>query len=605
MKLSFKNKVLLTVSVACVFCTASAIYLSDKELLEDGEDGLVEKSKAILSRVEVGAHYIAEMKTLDGVINETLKKYPDGKITEEQKLKILKNVPIFAAFQIGKKGAEAEHYEFRIASENPRNKENTATKEELIRIEKFKSDPNLKELVEQSSDGHFMLVSRPIRIMKERDCLSCHGDPALSPWKNGKDILGYQMENLKDGDFRAVFTIVSSLDPIHRAVKASTQNIMLWGTVITLIALFISFIIIRGPVSVLLKLSKVLSKTSDEVEEMSKDIADSSEALSSGATEQAASLEETASSMEEISAMVARNAENANQSNQLVLGSQKSAENGKKVIQEMIQSIHEIDQSNNNIMNQIELSNQQLSEIVKVINDIGNKTKVINEIVFQTKLLSFNASVEAARAGEHGKGFAVVAEEVGKLAQMSGNSASEITKLLEISVIKVEEIVKNTKTKVETLMKDGKVKISNGNLIAKQCGEVLAEIVEKVDNVSHMVSQITESSKEQSKGVQEINKAMTQLNAVTQINATTSESTATSAAKLSQQSIELRKSVQSIIETLNGESNPLGKVIHKNEKKMESNNGARSNVIPLHSDRRFEDVDSLKVDHTENNSKVG
>jgi methyl-accepting chemotaxis protein len=78
-------------------------------------------------------------------------------------------------------------------------------------------------------------------------------------------------------------------------------------------------------------------------------------------------------------------------------------------------------------MNQINYSNEQMSEIVKVIQEIETKTKVINDIVFQTKLLSFNASVEAARAGEQGKGFAVVAEEVGNLAQMSGNAAKEIS----------------------------------------------------------------------------------------------------------------------------------------------------------------------------------
>jgi methyl-accepting chemotaxis protein len=86
-------------------------------------------------------------------------------------------------------------------------------------------------------------------------------------------------------------------------------------------------------------------------------------------------------------------------------------------------------------------SNDEISSIVKVIAEIGDKTKVINDIVFQTKLLSFNASVEAARAGEQGKGFAVVAEEVGNLATMSGKAAEEISSMLGDSMGKVELIV--------------------------------------------------------------------------------------------------------------------------------------------------------------------
>lgn len=100
----------------------------------------------------------------------------------------------------------------------------------------------------------------------------------------------------------------------------------------------------------------------------------------------------------------------------------------------MIHSITEISESNDRIMSQVADGNRKISEIVQVISEIGNKTKVINDIVFQTKLLSFNASVEAARAGEHGKGFAVVAEEVGNLAQMSGNAAKEISDMLNGSV---------------------------------------------------------------------------------------------------------------------------------------------------------------------------
>jgi hypothetical protein len=94
-------------------------------------------------------------------------------------------------------------------------------------------------------------------------------------------------------------------------------------------------------------------------------------------------------------------------------------------------AIMEIQETNKKLVDDVLEGNRKISEIVELVKEIGNKTKVINDIVFQTKLLSFNASVEAARAGEHGKGFAVVAEEVGNLASMSGQASKEISALLE------------------------------------------------------------------------------------------------------------------------------------------------------------------------------
>lgn len=128
------------------------------------------------------------------------------------------------------------------------------------------------------------------------------------------------------------------------------------------------------------------------------------------------------------------------------------AHDGKTATEEMINAIQMIREAANKISNQTAQSNAEIQEIISIFNEISTKTNVINDIVFQTKLLSFNASVEAARAGEQGKGFAVVAEEVGKLAEMSGNSSKEISELLARSSHKVEAIISKNKESSQTLI---------------------------------------------------------------------------------------------------------------------------------------------------------
>ncbi|MGK5086686.1 methyl-accepting chemotaxis protein [Bdellovibrionota bacterium FG-2] len=274
--------------------------------------------------------------------------------------------------------------------------------------------------------------------------------------------------------------------------------------------------------------------------------------LAQSSTQQAAALQQTASSVEEMNAMVSKSADNAQRASETSNASSDVATRGKQAVTQMIDAIKDINTSNHNIMQQIEESNARITEITHVIAEIGNKTKVINDIVFQTKLLSFNASVEAARAGEHGKGFAVVAEEVGNLAQMSGNAAKEIAEMLNGSIEKVESIVTDTKSKVGILIADGKTKVEAGTATATQSGKVLDEIVEKVNEVNSMVGEITSATREQSQGISEITSAIGQMDQVTQQNSGISQQIASSAVQLSSQAQSLRALFVSLNQVVNG-----------------------------------------------------
>jgi methyl-accepting chemotaxis protein len=298
-----------------------------------------------------------------------------------------------------------------------------------------------------------------------------------------------------------------------------------------------------------------LESSAAEVSVASVQIANTSEEISRSATEQAASIEETSASVEEINSMLISSTENATQSSKASETSLKQAEKGKEVVDQMIKVIGDINNSRSQIICQIDQSNKEIEEIVKLIREVGEKTKVINDIVFQTKLLSFNASVEAARAGEHGKGFAVVAEEVGNLAQMSGNAAIEISKMLDGSILKVQNIITDSKVKIGTLVAEGKVSFDNGTRIANECGVVLDEIVSSVAVVSNAVGEITSAGHEQTLGMQEISKAIEALDQVTNRNSVNSHDSAKSAVSLSNQAVNLRELVSSLVETMEGKKN--------------------------------------------------
>ncbi|MFL5815186.1 MAG: methyl-accepting chemotaxis protein [Bdellovibrionia bacterium] len=347
----------------------------------------------------------------------------------------------------------------------------------------------------------------------------------------------------------------------------------------------VGYILARNISSTLQRLTETLRHTSEEVASASMQMSSTSEELSASTAEQSSSLQETSASIEEMSAMISRNAESAKRSGETACASETIAHQGKESTSEMLNAILEINEANARIMHEVERSNKELTEIVQVISDISAKTRVINDIVFQTKLLSFNASVEAARAGEQGKGFAVVAEEVGNLAQMSGNAAKEIFEMLESSISKVEGIVTTTKSNVEGLISTGKDKIETGTQKARHCAETLEQLVEKVVLVNQLVQEITTASQEQSQGVKEITKAMTQLDQVTQQNAAASQQSATASGQLSNQAERLRTSIQQL-DTLVRGSNEDPRIEAASSKPLPDSS---AKTVPLQNDQRFQD----------------
>jgi len=233
----------------------------------------------------------------------------------------------------------------------------------------------------------------------------------------------------------------------------------------------------------------------------SQELASASEELASGAQEQASSLEETTATLEEITSTVKQNADNAKQANQVAVGSRDTAEKGGSVVTEAVAAMGEINEASKNI-----------ADIITTI----------DEIAFQTNLLALNAAVEAARAGEQGRGFAVVATEVRNLAQRSATSAKEIKRLIGDSVRKVE----------------------NGSGLVNKSGETLHQIIDSVKRVTDIVAEIAAASREQSLGIEQVNKAMVQMDQVTQTNSSQTEELSATAQSLATHAEQLQVLVQ-------------------------------------------------------------
>ena len=200
--------------------------------------------------------------------------------------------------------------------------------------------------------------------------------------------------------------------------------------------------------------------------------------------------------------MIEKNIDTMERMTEAVEVSQYIAVKGKDVVHEMLMAVNEIHSSNERIFQTIEQNNQRISEVVQVISAIDEKTKIINEIVFQTKLLSFNASLEAARAGENGKGFMVVAEEVGKLATMSGESAKEISLSLAENIEKVKLIVNESNGSIQEQVRIGKDKVEVGKITATESDIVLDEVVRNINKATNWINEITEANYQQKEFIQ-------------------------------------------------------------------------------------------------------
>ncbi|MEN6622942.1 MAG: methyl-accepting chemotaxis protein [Smithella sp.] len=307
--------------------------------------------------------------------------------------------------------------------------------------------------------------------------------------------------------------VVTSV-PVDEMLKSvyAIRNIIILGVVIfAIIAIVIAYFVAKGiAVPIQIAVEKI-GTGSNQITGASGEVASASQSLAEGSSQQASAIEETSSSLEEMASMTKQNAGNAGLADSLM-----------KQANEVVQKANTSMASLTSSMKEISAASEETSKIIKTI----------DEIAFQTNLLALNAAVEAARAGEAGAGFAVVAEEVRNLAMRSADAA------------------KNTSGLIEGIVN----KIKDGSDLVTKTNEAFVEVAGSTSKVAELVGEIAAASQEQAQGIDQINKAVAEMDKVTQQTAANAEESASASEELNSQAETMREVVQELLQVIDGGS---------------------------------------------------
>ena len=558
-------KIIVT-TVAILIATVAVNYIVFvSKYKASATKAMVARAAAFTAVADEGKNHVADLNTLgafdtQALLEELKQDQAAGKPYSESR--IFGTIPVVAGWTAAQEAAERENIDFHVSAYEARNKENEPAKDSFEGQIKAGGDEIIHRIDESTNTLHYM---RAIRLGQE--CMLCHGDPADSLSGDGKDILGFTMENWEPGYMHGSYHVVLPLEAMDNQVASFITGGLTWTVPLIAAGSFLFIVMLRitlgKPVaSMIARIREIQSEndltkrvdihSNDEVGQIGQcfnefvstlqdvisqftgsthevagaatEIAASSEEIASGMQEQSSQITQISSAVEEMSASIIevarKSGEAANDANE----SGRVAEEGGAVVSETVVGM-------NSIADAVSAGAASVSELGKRGEQIGEIIAVINDIADQTNLLALNAAIEAARAGEHGRGFAVVADEVRKLADRTTKATEEIG-------LSIQAIQSETGEAVSK-MNAGTDQVAVGVEKATEAGKSLEQIVAGAQNVASNIQSIAAAAEQQSAAAEEVSRNIESITAVTAQSTEGAQQAAEAATQLSGKAEEL------------------------------------------------------------------